>query len=43
MDACIYDPFDQCFYECEGCPQYRCDGEDNDEYYPYDTWEEAYD
>lgn len=22
-DTCIKDPFDQCFHDCEGCPQ--CD------------------
>ena len=22
MDKCVKDPFDQCFHECEGCPQY---------------------
>lgn len=40
-DKCIYDPFDQCFHECENCPQYRPD--DEEEYYPYDTESEAYD
>ena len=20
-DICIKDPFDQCFHDCEGCPQ----------------------
>ena len=21
-DKCIKDPFDQCFHDCEGCPQF---------------------
>jgi hypothetical protein len=23
MDPCIYDRFDECFHDCEGCPSYR--------------------
>ena len=30
MDKCIKDPFDQCTHECEGCPQYIPEKEDEE-------------
>jgi hypothetical protein len=30
MDKCIKDPFDQCFHDCEGCPQYIEKEEEDD-------------
>ncbi|MGN1119411.1 MAG: hypothetical protein ACI4Q4_03565 [Oscillospiraceae bacterium] len=43
IDKCIYDSYEQCFHECEDCPQYRGSDEDDGGFYPYDTLEEAYD
>jgi hypothetical protein len=31
MDTFIKDPFDQCFHNCEGCPQYIEKEEEDDE------------
>lgn len=30
MDKCIKDPFDQCFHDCPGCPQYITEKEDEE-------------
>lgn len=32
MNACIYDPYDQCYENCPDCPRYRPES-DPDEMY----------
>ncbi len=38
-DCCIYDRLEQCFHDCDNCPQARC-GEDNGVVFdPYDKYD----
>ena len=32
-DYCIKDPYDQCFHDCDGCPQCNREEPDPDELY----------
>lgn len=38
-DSCIYDSFEQCFHDCDNCPQKRRDGDCEVEYDPYDKYD----
>lgn len=37
-DCCIYDRFEQCFHDCDNCPQ-SYSGEYEPEYDPYDKYD----
>lgn len=38
-DSCIYDRFEQCFHDCDNCPQKTQNDEYEPEYDPYDKYD----
>lgn len=38
-DCCIYDRMEQCFHDCDNCPQARRDEDYGVEYDPYDKYD----
>lgn len=38
-DSCIYDRFEQCFHDCDNCPQKQRDDDCEPEYDPYNKYD----
>lgn len=38
-DYCIYDRMEQCFHDCDNCPQRICGDENEPDYDPYDKYD----
>lgn len=39
-EFCVFDPFEECFRDCEYCPRSKWNGEEYDfEYDPYDGYD----